>query len=458
MFILSICFCTILYILPKEVFAQKIAINFIEINGNKKTKDWVIMRDLYFKVGDSIETSKIADIALYNTNQLLNLQLFNSVKINFMNDSCFIYLEEKWYIWPIPIIEIADRNFNQWWLTKDLGRLIYGIQFEKNNCRGRNENLLLFATLGYTRVLDLRYTIPALKNYTNIGIFSSLQLQSNNETWYKTMNNQVQFYDEPNSWSIKRNKFLFSVVKRKGNQQYQNVSLFVNRFKVADTILSPSLNPYILGDEKKVLNLAGIGYNFVLDHRDIREQPLHGNYFNIGFIMSYLSTGFKSNFIPQFNYRSSHFMQLANKFYASTGLHLKSSLPNRQAYVLNRALGYEYNLMRGYDFYVVEGNHSAILKNNLKYGLLVNRKINLPFMPFENYKVANNTLFLTIFSDLGYVRNQYVSADNTFANTLLYSYGIGLEWNIWYTYLVRLELAQIHTGRSGIFLNFKMSI
>ena len=49
-------------------------------------------------------------------------------KINFTID-----LVERWYIWPYPILEISERNFNVWWDDfqssnyQDFSRFNYGV-------------------------------------------------------------------------------------------------------------------------------------------------------------------------------------------------------------------------------------------------------------------------------------------------------------------------------------------
>ena len=61
---------------------------------------------------------------------LHNTSLFNSIKITWLqekdNVTFYILVTERWYIFPLPIFEIAERNFNVWWQTKDFSRVIYG--------------------------------------------------------------------------------------------------------------------------------------------------------------------------------------------------------------------------------------------------------------------------------------------------------------------------------------------
>ena len=76
----------------------------------------------------------------------------------------------------------------------------------------------------------------------------------------------------------------------------------------------------------------------------------------------------------------------------------------------------------------------------------------------ESYKKANNTLFLLAFADAGYAHNKFASISNTFDNIPVYGYGIGLEWIIWYNYMLRFELSNNHVNLPGAYVSFKMGI
>ena len=94
-------------------------ISKIIITGNKITKESIILRELSFKKGDLIDISKLKKIEDESKVNLTNLNLFNFITIsNTVNEKNIIILIEvieRWYIWPYPILEISERNFNVWW-------------------------------------------------------------------------------------------------------------------------------------------------------------------------------------------------------------------------------------------------------------------------------------------------------------------------------------------------------
>jgi len=138
----------------------------IVLIGNKITKPRIIYRELTFKAGDTISLKDISLRIKRSEENLHNTSLFNSVKITWLQEknkvNFYILVTERWYVFPLPIFEIAERNFNVWWETKDFSRVIYGGTLNWYNFRGRNEVLAVTARLGYTQRLSFYYSLPAL--------------------------------------------------------------------------------------------------------------------------------------------------------------------------------------------------------------------------------------------------------------------------------------------------------
>jgi hypothetical protein len=137
----------LIFFFPAILAAQfeYVFIDSIQIQGNKKTKDRVILRELKFTVGDSIHISQLSIVLEKNEKYVLNTGLFTWGKINIKRwdartnrVTLLIELMEAWYIWPFPIFELADRNFNVWWneQNRSLKRVNYGIRLRHYNTTG----------------------------------------------------------------------------------------------------------------------------------------------------------------------------------------------------------------------------------------------------------------------------------------------------------------------------------
>jgi hypothetical protein len=112
----------------------------INIEGNKVTKDKIILRELVFNINKSYSASELEKLMLESRENLLNTQLFNFVTIEkTVNSSTIeinIHIIERWYIWPVPLFEHAERNLPAFLKNPDLQRTNYGLQLNWTNFRG----------------------------------------------------------------------------------------------------------------------------------------------------------------------------------------------------------------------------------------------------------------------------------------------------------------------------------
>jgi glycerophosphoryl diester phosphodiesterase len=123
----------------------------IVIKGNKKTKPYVIGREIQFVTGDSLPAAALADELEKARQQIYNTTLFTEVKVTASMLSAQdivvnVDVKERWYIFPVPQFKPADRNLNEWLKTYkgDLDRVNYGIKFVHYNLSGRRDQLRIF--------------------------------------------------------------------------------------------------------------------------------------------------------------------------------------------------------------------------------------------------------------------------------------------------------------------------
>ena len=117
-------------------------VDSILIEGNNITKDFVIFRELTIKPGDMVSGATVD----YNSERVFSLGLFNKVILYFKQqqnpdrNNLVIHVEESWYIYPIPFVQLRD---------KDLSRSSYGLYITYKNFRGRNEEIKTKISLGF---------------------------------------------------------------------------------------------------------------------------------------------------------------------------------------------------------------------------------------------------------------------------------------------------------------------
>lgn len=439
------------------VFSQQtdsiFAIKKIEITGNKKTKDFIILRELTFKTGDTIHNWPFH--REQSRKQLINLFIFNEIAIQ-KNDTghIIIHVTERWYLWPAPVLQIADRNFNQWWLTRDPKRLIYGVQLQWYNIRGRNETMVIDFKTGYTQLFNFVYRVPYFNKKNTWGAQLSTYVSANRELWYKTSNDKVQFFRNNNLFLINRRGSEIVFTHRKKIFSYHQIYGGYRQIKVKDTVITSEVNPHYLYKDKTVQNEFYLGYQFTFDKRDFKGYPTKGHYIKAAIEGPYFPDNKLASLPLLIKTTAVKYFHLGGRLFASTGLIARYFKIDSLPYSRTTALGYGKDFIRGYELNVIDGNHFVVQKTELKYRL-INRKYK--FMKgIPNYEILPLSLFATSYFDAGYVwnKNKTTTVGNLMPNNYQYGTGMGLNLVLFYDYCIRTEYSINKYGKHRLFVHF----
>ena len=140
------------------------------------------------------------------------------------------------------------------------------------------------------------------------------------------------------------------------------------------------------------------------------------------------------------------------RWFIGSSLKTKKYLKNNLPYILNQSFGYD-DYLRGYEYYVIDGSAFALNKSALKWTLLPKTDFQLPFIPMESISKTHFSIYLSIFADVGYVRN-FDETNNPLNNRLLISQGFSMDVVGYYDKLIRLEFSRNHMGETGFYLHF----
>src|SRR6185436_1428179 len=206
---------------------QKVIISKILLVGNKITKPSIITRELFFHEGDTLNRYVLQDAMKRSRENLMNTSLFNFVEIYDQpdaNDSTqtfvIVRMTERWYLFPLPIFELVDRNFNEWWLTKDFSRTNYGAYIVRENFLGRKQTLQMLVRLGYSQKLGLYYSIPYINKKQQDGLSFSFSFTRNHEITYGDLENKTVFYKDENIFIRKQFSSGIRLTHRSGIYDY----------------------------------------------------------------------------------------------------------------------------------------------------------------------------------------------------------------------------------------------
>lgn len=423
--------------------------------GNKKTNESIILRELTFKKGDNLPFYTLSTHFEKSEKQLLNTDLFNAVDVfKDSNQNVYVIVKEDWYIYPIPILQIADRNFNQWWLTKDFSRLNYGIRLDWYNFSGKADKLKLLLNLGYTKQVGLSYEVPFIDKNKHWGIGAAGVFSTNREVWAYPNNDKLVFFSDQNNFLIKRKSFGINTTYRKGYFDKHNIGISFLDVQIADTVASAEVNSnYLFGGHNKQQTI-NIAYSYTYDKRDIRGYPLKGYFIKtIAELDLYNPNKGFSGFNTELTAIANIYIPIAKNIYANSGITTSTSRLDKAPYIYTPSLGYANTFVRGYEYYVVDGKDYFLWRSNLKYALVNNKKYYSRTLPHA-FSTVSFSCMAGIFYDLGFMHSPYVYANNRLPNTLLHGFGAGIDLIFFYDRVLRLEFTQNGLKEHGFYLSF----
>ncbi|MCW3088155.1 MAG: hypothetical protein JWQ78_1541, partial [Sediminibacterium sp.] len=125
-------------------------------------------------------------------------------------------------------------------------------------------------------------------------------------------------------------------------------------------------------------------------------------------------------------------------------------LPFTDYFVNQRLFGYGYFQMRGLEYNVVDGVAGASLKTTL-HKEVFSFILRNPF-PSKTHDRIPIRFFLKTYTDLGYSYAPNPRASNTLNNTLLRTWGLGMDIVSIYDFVFKIEYSFNQLGRDGLYL------
>ena len=429
-----------------------IFIRDILIIGNKKTKSNIILRELTFCKNESVKN--LDSVIIKCKENLMNTGLFNFVDINYINEDSistlvYINVKERWYLWPIPVFEIADRNLNEWAQKKDISRTNYGFYLRQENFRGRDEILQVQFIFGYTNRIGLNYTIPYINRKQNLGLSAGLYVTQNHEIAYDVKNDKLQFYRNDELYVRKDFSSYVRVNKRKGIYNYFITGLEYRRNRTIDSVLM--LNPSFFVNSSTSQQTLTLSWGYRYDKRDYQPYALKGTYFEFDVFRSGFAVLHNEPNIMAISAGYRKYFKINDCFNFSSMAKARLTQISKSPFSNQRAIGYGQDYLRGYDYYVLNGQNYFLLKSQLKYTLMKKRIYKTSVLKSEKFNEIPIAMYINFFADAGYVQDKYYYQNNYLSNQFQYAYGIGYDYVTYYDLVFRFEYAFNKLHESGLF-------
>ena len=401
-----------------------IRIDSIKITGNDITDVFIILRELTFGIGDTLNH----ELASFNRERIYSLDIFNEVKLKPFNvddkNILVIEVEESWYIYPLPFVTLKD---------KDWDKISYGIAVSLKNFRGRNETLRGVVALGYDPSFSFSYLNPNLVYKDDLFLHTVFG--------FSTSTNKSTTAEELRGESFEHTNYFGRITFGKRFGLYHRFAL-KSAYNYVET---PFYIKGVNASNSRIDRTVMIGASYTYDTRDLAHYPSSGIY-------AFVSYEFKGFGINDINYRVADidfreyrkfFDKLTAKWRFAIRHTAGSTVPFYEYSYLGfseRVRGYFHNGER-------EGNDRIISSIELNYPVIEETRINLYFIPLLpksllTYRVA---IILELFVDTGTTRLQGEPLSIKNFDT---GYGGGLSILLLPYFVMRLELAFNDKGES----------
>lgn len=445
-FLIWICF--------SESAQAQFTIKSIDIEGNTKTKSYILLRELPFHVGDKLSKDSLEVLNTLAEQQLYNTSLFLSTKVTtqFLQGNengqvqIQILVKERWYTIPKPFFKWVDRNFSQWWNEQhhSLDHVNYGVSLFQSNLTGNNDKLVVGVIGGYTKQNILRYQLPFFDKKLKYGFGLGWQDYTQKEMNYTTQNDKQVFFK---TVDVIRSGYRAntSVTYRPNLFERHALQIGWGKEQLSDSGFMKQ--PLFLPNYTKAFSYMDLSVAFTKVQFDYNAYPTKGN--SSEFIAY-------QRFSPSSNFTSIQFRKIKAHSFSSKNFMLFESnsmlkfLPNYN-YLDARLVGYGNMQFNGLEYYIIDGNAATIFKTSFQHAIgqiTIKNPLTQKFLPEAKFQ-----FWVRAFSNLGYVYSDHVLNTNKLSNTLIRTAGIGLDVISIYDFVLKIDYSVNQLGDKGLYLH-----
>ncbi len=434
---------------------SNVVISDIILDGNDVTKSSIILKELTFSLGDTINIHDFEEEIRLSKENIQNTTLFNFVDVKCIRDdnkpdelTIFISVTERWYLWVYPYVSYADRNINAWYEADEFERFSYGFDVEHRNFFGLKHSIKLTFISGYNQNYGVTYDFPDIIQKYNLGLKSGVAYKRDKEIAYATINNKISYFNGDDVFAKQTGYLFIEPYYRFGHRN----KLFLN-FSYNDTYFHDTLsclNP----DFDKHFQYFSLMMTFKNDYRDEQNYPLKGHYLEIMLEKNGLGCFETSPDVFYGKITADWYQPIKGRWYWASNLTLKMSDDNDAPYFLKQGLGYKNDYVRTYELYVIDAMNFALIKNNLKFAILNPLTRYLPLIKNDRFGKIHFALYANLFFDCAYSWKMPCNETSSLDNKFIFGTGIGIDFVTYYDKVIRFEYGVNDMGEDGLFIHF----
>jgi outer membrane protein assembly factor BamA len=214
------------------------------------------------------------------------------------------------------------------------------------------------------------------------------------------------------------------------------------------------IGPGYFSKNSSSTQLFSLHYSFISDHRDVRAYPLKGHL--AGLELSQFGLGLlpdESSGFLRADAEWSSYNKIDDNWFTGFLVITRLSITHLQPYYLQRGLGFGNDYVRGFEYYVIDGQQTLLSKVFLKYQLISPQVLDLG-MGSDKFSKIPYAFYLNFFVDGAFVSDKLYAGVNPLSNKPLGGIGIGLDYVTYYDKVFRVEFAYNSKSEPGIFFHY----
>lgn len=390
-----------------------VVVDSIIVSGNKTTDTNVILREMRHRVGEQLRP----ELLQYDRDRIYSLGLFNRVEIyHLINENratIFVDVHERWYVFPVPIFGMIDRDWS---------KLYYGLGVMHNNFRGRNEKLWAGFALGYDPWLSALYNNPSV--FGKDALFFETQFVFTN-----TENRSILYGNETGSFKERWYLFNLTTGVRLSLVTTVTATLGFRSIKISEHIPGHTKTPD--GSDDFMVGSLVLKY----DSRDVIEYPMNGSFLHASISKSGFGESNVDHFRTVLDVR--RYIPLSRRLSLAGRVYTSVAGGTRLPHYSHMFLGYEEKI-RGHYAELFEGENVFLSSLEARYRLLGPKYYEWQNAIAPEFSILRYGVNLALFGDLGttWYRDERIGDVKP-----VKGFGGGMHLLLPYSVVLRLEYA-----------------
>ncbi|RYZ23690.1 MAG: hypothetical protein EOO16_03815 [Chitinophagaceae bacterium] len=431
--------------------AEVYTISRFEIEGNRKTREMVILRELPFEEGASYTLAELMERSKNAQARLMNTGLFANVTVGVLSTTgnearILVSVKERWYLYPTPFVDVVGMKYQDWIKQgMPLANVKYGVKIRHKNLSGLNDKLTLNVTRGYMQELTLVYDGLPLDYGLKWSLgFAAVMGQQRDVAYRTDYNKPVGLHDDK--------RFLYRYTHISAAAMYRPAIKTRHQFGIAwhdesfaDTIAR--LSKDYLNQENRV-QYPELFYNVSYQDLDFVPYPTKG----VNAEASFTKKGFKAPVnLWQLWGRASWYKPVSKSAFVNFRATALLKLPFKQPYTMQQFVGQNEMFLQGYEDYTIDGVAGGFAKASI-HQRIIDRKFGVKIKKLPQLASVPVKIYAKAYVNGGYIYNEQ-RGTNLLNNTMLRSAGIGLDIVLFYDLTFHFEWTLNGNGRNGLYLS-----